>query len=173
MTGIGQEMRQQAALAGGDFPRPPLPPLPPCTKPGCELCAYGRAAAEAEIAAIATAREEVVTEMGKYLFDQIKAYPQIAETIACNLIAQLVRVGKQPDMPGAIRVLIDVTGDVDAAMNPTPADPPSPPATTPPAAMSLPLRGRWGVLHRATVAVLAAACGLVGLANLWILWVQR
>lgn len=172
---IGQEMRQQAALAGGALPPPPAPP---CKRPGC--CAPGTpqqvAAVHAErkiaqgnrdAALAAVERQDVVTELGQYLFDQIKAYPQLAETIACSLISQLVRVGKRPDMPGAVRVLIDTTGDVHAAM--TPADPPSPPASTPPAAVHSPRRRRWWSNSRLAGSVALASTA----AYAWTQWVQR
>jgi hypothetical protein len=81
-------------------------------------------------------REAVVTELGQYLFDQMKAYPQLADWIAGNLIAHLVRVGKRPDMPGAVRALIDVTIDVEAIVTLPPAGPPTPPGR------------RWNLIRR-------------------------
>lgn len=72
-------------------------------------------------------REDAVTVLGEYLYSQMRAYPQLSEWLAVALVGRLVATGKKPDMPGAVRVLIDITRAVEAT-NPTPADPPSPPA---------------------------------------------
>lgn len=175
---FGLEANRQAALAGGTLPPPPLPP---CTRPGC--CAPGTpeqvnavhaarkvAQGKRDAASSAVERGDVVTELGQYLFDQMKAYPQLADWIAGDLIAHLVRVGKKPDMPGAVRVLIDVTSDVEALVTLTPADPPSPPAPTPRAAMS---RRRWWSTHRANAGRLALVLGSSYGAYLWIQLVQQ
>lgn len=88
-------------------------------------------------------RAEVVSCMGEYLYDQMNAHPDLAEWIALDLIAHLVRVAKSNGMPGAVRVLIDATGDVEAMVTLTPAGPPSPPAT--PAAAGRSRRRWWGM----------------------------
>jgi hypothetical protein len=141
---------------------------PDCTRPGC--CAPGTpqqvtavrierelAHSKRDQARADRERADVVTVLGQYLFDQVKAYPQLGEWVAGDLIAHLVRVGKQPDMPGAIRVLCDVVDDVEAivALDPppekgtwrarmlTPADPPSPPASPTTTGGATPRRRWW------------------------------
>jgi hypothetical protein len=155
---------------------------PPCNRPGC--CVPGTpqqitavrielelAKSKRDQAADDVEREHVVTELGQYLFDQMKAYPQLADWIAGDLIAHLVRVGKRPDMPGAIRALIDTTSDVEALVAFTPADPPSPPASTTTGRDAS--RARWWSLHRASIRYLSLVAGVIGLVQLWTWWVQR
>lgn len=88
-------------------------------------------------------REEVVTVMGEYLFAQMRAYPEITEWLAGALVGRLVANGKKPNMPGAVRTLIDVTGAVEALVTPTPADPPSPPASPTTTGGATPRRRWW------------------------------
>jgi hypothetical protein len=72
-----------------------------------------------------------VTDLGQYLYDQVQQRPADADWVAGLLIAHLIRVAKRDDMPGAVRVLIDATGDVEALVTLTPAGPPNPPVPTP------------------------------------------
>lgn len=99
----------------------------------------------------AVVRDQTVSDLGQYLYDQVREHPELAEWIAGDLVAHLVSVAKRNNMPGAVRVLIDATGDVEAYVTcGVPAGPPSPPAPLSPSLQGTPPaagRGRrrwWG-----------------------------
>lgn len=107
MTTYVNEAAKQAALAGG-----PLGVL--------------RSTPDAE--AVQIEREQAANDLGQYLVDSLDQVPDLAHWIALDLIAHVVRIAKHPGYPGAMRALIDATGDVEALVTLTPATPPTPPA---------------------------------------------
>ncbi|NUP79736.1 MAG: hypothetical protein HOV96_19545 [Nonomuraea sp.] len=73
-------------------------------------------------------REQCANALGQYLVEQLDQAPELAYWIALDLVAHVVRIAKNPGYPGAMRALIDTTGDVETLVTLTPAGPPTPPA---------------------------------------------
>lgn len=100
-------------------------------------------------------QRESAQSLASYLVDQLDKHPELSNWVALLLTAHLCRLATKPGnpYPGAMRVLIDATGDLEALVTLTPeaqdgvlwppADPPSPPASLKPPAAGIHGRRRW------------------------------
>jgi len=89
-------------------------------------------------------QRESAQSLASYLVDQLDEHPELSNWVALLLTAHLCRLATKPGnpYPGAMRVLIDASGDLEALVTLTPAGPPSPPASPEPPAGPTKLRRR-------------------------------
>lgn len=88
---------------------------------------------------------ESANALAQYVVDHLDDAPDMSNWVALLMTAHLCRLASKPGnpYPGAMRALIDVTGDLEALVTLTPAGPPSSPVPENRRRLTTTGRRRW------------------------------